>query len=339
MCITRAWRTKRSYAASPGRSSATVQTSVFGVVVRPREVGRRLHEPVRRQMLPAMSSSRTLRARLYALVEVPPDQTGRATLDWFDLVIGSLIVVSVILAVLTTVPSIDAAAGGVLEVVEYTFACIFAGEYLMRLWTCVENPRFAHPVLGRLKFIFSPLAIVDLLSFLPTLYPLTSANLAVLRVARLLRVLRVLKLGRYSRALTTLGRVLSSRRAELAAMGIATMLVLLVAATLMYYLEHEAQPERFSSIPESMWWAIVTLTTIGYGDAYPITSLGKAVGGVVALCGIGVVALPTAIIAQAFAEELRGQKSGSPSKSDQHFACPHCGKAIPGDPAGRCQGP
>lgn len=258
---------------------------------------------------------------MYALVEVPPDETGRATFDWFDITIGILIVVSVVNAVLMTVPEIEASAGHIFEALEYTFAYIFAFEYLLRLWCCVENPRFAHPVLGRLKFIFSPMALIDLFSFLPTLTPVTSANLSVLRVARLFRVLRVLKLGRYSRALTTLGRVLASRRAELSAMGITMLLVLLVAATLMYYIENEAQPKVFSSIPASMWWAIVTLTTIGYGDAYPVTSLGKVVGGIVALAGIGVVALPTAIIAQAFAEELKGQKA-------EKKACPHCGKDL-----------
>lgn len=271
-----------------------------------------------------VSPRRSVRSQVYALVEVPPDETGRATLDWFDVLIGALIVLSVILAVLMTVPSIEAKAGPTLDVLEFAFACIFAGEYLLRLWACVEHPQFAHPILGRLKFIFSPLAIIDLLSFLPTLLPVTGANWAVLRVARLLRVLRVLKLGRYSRALGTLGTVLTNRRAELAAMGVATMLVLLVAATLMYYIESEAQPERFGSIPESMWWAIVTLTTIGYGDAFPVTPLGKIVGGLVALAGIGVVALPTAIIAQAFAEELRGQKT----EEKKAFTCPHCGKEI-----------
>lgn len=286
-----------------------------------------LHARPSRPILLAMSNHRSVRARVYALVEVPPDETGRATLDWFDLFIGALIIISVVNGVLMTVPAIEASAGQALERLEYAFACIFAVEYLLRLWSCVEHPRYSHPILGRLKFIVSPLPLIDLLSFLPTLLPFTSANLSVLRVARLLRVLRVLKLGRYSRALTTLGRVLQSRKAELGAMFIATMLVLLVAATLMYYLEHEAQPERFSSIPESMWWAIVTLTTIGYGDAFPVTSLGKAVGGIVALAGIGVVALPTAIIAQAFAEELRGQK-GEPQGKAKACTCPHCGREI-----------
>jgi voltage-gated potassium channel len=262
-------------------------------------------------------SAQTFRQRIYALVEVPPDETGKAKFDAFDVFIAMLIVLSVAANILASVPSIEARFGQTLSVFELAAAYIFAVEYLLRLWSCIENPRFAHPVKGRLRFIFSPMAIIDLLAFAPSLVPFWSVDLMVLRACRLLRIIRVLKLGRYSRAMTTLGNVLHSRRAELAVMGFVMLVVLIIASSPMYYIEHERQPETFGSIPDAMWWAVITLTTIGYGDVYPKTGLGKVIGGVVALCGIGIVALPTAIIAQGFAEAL---------KPKHQRQCPHCGK-------------
>lgn len=260
-----------------------------------------------------------LRLRTYALVEVPPDETGKAKFDSFDIFIATMIVLSVLANILASVPSIEAKFGGALSSFEIGAAYIFAGEYLLRLWSCVENPRFAHPITGRLRFIFSPMAIIDLLAFAPSLVPFWSVDLMVLRACRLLRIMRVLKLGRYSSAMTTLGNVLYSRRAELAVMGFVMLVVLIIASSLMYYVEHQHQPESFGSIPAAMWWAVITLTTIGYGDVYPKTELGKVIGGIVALCGIGIVALPTAIIAQGFAEALKPKRQQK---------CPHCGGEI-----------
>lgn len=129
------------------------------------------------------------------------------------------------------------------------------------MWACVENPKYAHPLWGRLRYIVSPLALIDLLAIVPTLLTFAGFDLIVLRLARLFRIGRVLALGRYNTALTTLIRVIGSRAGELAIMCVTMIFVLVIAATLMYYLEHEAQPQVFSSIPASMWWAVITLTT------------------------------------------------------------------------------
>lgn len=265
-------------------------------------------------------SAQTVRQHVYALVEVPPDETGRAKFDWFDVFIATLIVLSVVTSILASVPSVEARFGRELSIFEVFAAYVFAVEYVLRLWSCVENPRFAHPIKGRLRFVFSPMAIIDLLAFAPSLVPFWSVDLMALRTCRLLRIMRVLKLGRYSNAMTTLGNVLHSRRAELGVMGFVMLVVLIIASSLMYYVEHEYQPAAFGSIPAAMWWAVITLTTIGYGDVYPKTELGKVIGGIVALCGIGLVALPTAIIAQGFSEALK------PKRTRQ---CPHCGKELP----------
>jgi voltage-gated potassium channel len=138
-----------------------------------------------------------------------------------------------------------------------------------------------------------------------------------------LRLLRVLKLGHYSDAMTLLGNVLKSRSADLAVMLIVLGMLLVLSSGVMYYAETKAQPDTFSSIPASMWWAVITLTTIGYGDAYPVTAIGRIIGGMIAVMGIGIVALPTAIIATGFSEEVqRRRKAKAPP------TCPHCGKVI-----------
>jgi voltage-gated potassium channel len=146
-------------------------------------------------------------------------------------------------------------------------------------------------------------------------------DLRFLRVLRLFRLARVLKLGRYSEALRTLSRVLRSRKEELAVTASAVVMVLVISSSLMYYVEHGAQPKAFPNIPAAMWWGVVTLTTVGYGDIYPVTVLGKIAGAIIALSGIGLFALPAGILAGGFAQELqqRGKKV---------VHCPHCGKPI-----------
>jgi voltage-gated potassium channel len=137
-----------------------------------------------------------------------------------------------------------------------------------------------------------------------------------------LRLARWLKIARYSQALDTLGRVLRSRKAELGITAFLGLLLLLFASSLMYFVEHEAQPRVFSSIPSAMWWGVVTLTTVGYGDIYPVTSLGKFIGGAIEILGIGLFALPAGIVASGFAEELQRRKQ------ERGHQCPHCGKEF-----------
>jgi voltage-gated potassium channel len=268
-----------------------------------------------------------LRRRVYQIVEVPPEGSpdgGR--FDWFDRCLVVLIVLNVVAVVLETEPSVYAGNEALFEGFEWFSVAVFSIEYLLRLWSCTVDPNYRHPILGRLRFALRPLSLIDLLAILPSLLPFIGFDLRFIRALRLLRLLRVLKLGRYSEAIGLLGRVLRSRRTELGVMFFVLTIVLICAAGAVYYAEHEAQPEAFSSIPAAMWWAVITLTTIGYGDIYPKTPLGKILGGMIAVCGIGLVALPTAIIASGFSEELqrRGRKA---------TICPHCGKEIDGSDA------
>jgi len=155
------------------------------------------------------------------------------------------------------------------------------------------------------------------------------ADLRFLRVLRFFRLFRVLKLGRYSPAVHTLAEVFHEQRADLVvAMGAAGIL-LVVSSSALYLVEHDAQPEKFASIPDAMWWAIITLTTIGYGDVYPVTALGKVFGGITALLGVGIVALPTAILGAGFIERLRRKKDEAKLAATR---CPHCGERLDAPP-------
>ena len=177
--------------------------------------------------------------------------------------------------------------------------------YALRIWSCTEDPQSTHrgPVADRLRYALSPMAIIDFLAIAPFYVSMLFA--IDLRFLRVFRLLRLLKLTRYSPAIEMLGRVLyNERRALFSALLI--MLVLLVfASSLMHLIEHEAQPDAFGSIPAAMWWAVVTLTTVGYGDAAPVTPLGQLLGGFVTILGVGTFALPAGILASGFAQEVK----------------------------------
>lgn len=189
----------------------------------------------------------------------------------------------------------------------------------MRLWVITCSPRYSHPLFGRLRYAVTPLALIDLLAIAPAL-DAAHVDLRFLRVARLARVLRILKLARYSQGIGLIGRVVKRKKEELfVALGLFVILLVMTSA-LMYFAEHEVQPKAFSSIPAAMWWAVVTMTTLGYGDVYPITVMGRVLAGVTALLGIAAFALPTSILGAGFLAELeRGERPQS---------CPRCGHEL-----------
>lgn len=202
---------------------------------------------------------------------------------------------------------------------------VFTVEYLLRLWTANEDPRYKKRLVGNLRFAITPMAIIDLLAFLPFYFPFWGVDTRFLRMLRLFRIFRLFKIARYLTALTLINRVITNKREELAISLMLTVFLLILTSTLMYYVENEAQPQNFSSIPQTMWWGIATLTTVGYGDVYPVTALGRALGGVIALIGVGLFALPTGILASGFSEELSRKKGSS-------NICPTCGQEIRDQP-------
>ena len=258
---------------------------------------------------------KSIRRRTYEVLETaaPGDTASR----WCDLAIMSLIVLNVIAIVLESVASINEAVGPWFWRFEVFSVVIFTVEYLGRVWSAVESRRFGAGWRGRFRFMVSPMAIIDLLAVLPFFLVITGVDLRMLRVLRIFRLLRLAKFGRYSRAMQLLNDAFHLKREEIVITLSMLFALLLISAALMYYAEHEMQPEVFSSIPASAWWAVATLTTVGYGDTYPITAIGRVLGGLIAITGIGMVALPTAILGGAFVEVIGEQKR-----------CPHCDKPL-----------
>lgn len=226
----------------------------------------------------------------------------------FDLFIMSLIVLNVLAVTLETVEVIRESAAGFLFWFEVVSVAIFTVEYALRLWSCTALPPFAAPVTGRLRYAVRPMLLIDLLAILPAYVVVIPIDLRFIRVLRLVRIFRLLKLQRYSMAMQTLTRVLLAKKEELI-ITLSTLLgLLLISSSLMYYAEHQAQPDSFSSIPATMWWGVSALTTVGYGDIYPITPLGKALASVIAILGIGMFALPAGILGGGFAQQLSKPK-------------------------------
>lgn len=264
--------------------------------------------------------SQKIKKRIFEILEIasPGDLVSRL----FDIFIMILISLNVVAVILETVESLSFKYSSFFRIFEILSVSIFTIEYLLRLWTCTINNKFNSPIKGRIKFAMTPLAIVDLLAILPFYLPMIiPLDLRFIRVLRLFRLFRLFKMERYSEALKILGNTLKEKREELLLAFFSVLILLVIASSLMYFVENEAQPEVFSSIPAAMWWGIATLTTVGYGDVYPITPIGKLLGGIIALLGIGIFALPAGILASGFAGEiLRNQEKGR--------ICPHCGKDI-----------
>jgi voltage-gated potassium channel len=223
-------------------------------------------------------------------------------IDWFLIV---MIVLNVIAVVLESIEHLSIAHGPAFHVFDLFSVAVFSVEYLLRLWTAVEmdDPRYRHPVWGRLRWMVSAMAIIDLLSVLP--FYLGMFVEMDLRAIRVLRVLRVFKLGRYSMAINVMVAVARQEARAIGAVLFVMAVVLVFTSALMYLFEHRAQPHIFADIPTAMWWSVVTLTTLGYGDMVPITPLGRLLGGFTAVLGIGMIALPTGVLASGFSEQMR----------------------------------
>lgn len=240
---------------------------------------------------------------------------------YFNVVMLILISLNVIAAILETEAGLYSRYKIFFDLFEAISVGIFTLEYILRIWSCTEDPKYKGPIFGRLRFALTPSMLIDLISFMPFYVATWGVDFRAIRVVRLFRLFRLLKMGRYIKSLLIIQNVIRSKKEELSITLFSGVILLVVASSLLYFIEHDAQPEVFSSIPDAMWWAVITLTTVGYGDIYPITILGKIVGASIAVLGIGLFALPAGIIASGFASELQEQ----PVKSQ---ICPHCGKEI-----------
>lgn len=239
----------------------------------------------------------------------------------FQIFIITLIAVNVLVVIIETEESVLDEYGYLFTPFEIFSIVIFTIEYIARLVVCKLNPKYKNTKFAVLRYAITPMMLVDLAAILPFFLPFVVTDVRFIRIIRLLRLFRLFKLARYSEPMQTLGDVFKAKAGDLAVAFFILFIVLIFASSLMYHAEHEAQPEAFSSIPTSMWWGIVTLTTIGYGDTYPVTTFGKIIASGVAVLGIAVYAIPTGIMASAFTEELR-------KKREKTHKCPHCGEKL-----------
>lgn len=249
----------------------------------------------------------------------------------FDYVIMILIISNVFLIVIESFEGFGKKYELFFNRFELVSVIIFSIEYLLRLWTADHKIRgHKNHMQARMKFILTPMSIIDLLAILPFYLPMfILVDFRVLRVLRLIRIMRALKLNRYSNSVELIGKVLKKEKESLFVVISITFMLILVSSTLMYYFEHDAQPEAFPDIVSAFWWAIVTLTTVGYGDIYPITGVGRAFGGFIALLGIGIVALPTGIISSGFMEMIQERRIKENAKDLKE--CPMCAEDIKKD--------
>jgi voltage-gated potassium channel len=244
-----------------------------------------------------------LRHKLATIFE-DEEPRGRVT-RLFDTALAALIVVNVACVILESVDSIRQNFGVAFDGLEHAATAIFAVEYVLRVWACVDlrDSHYRDPLWGRLRYIRSFFALVDLISVLPAIIGFFGA--ADLRVLRLLRLLRMLKLIRHSTTFGLLFAVLREERQSISALLFVLLLTVTISGSLMFMIENESQPAVFSSIPIAMWWAIETLTTVGYGDIVPLTAVGRIIGGVVSIVGIGTLALFSGLITVGFLDQLR----------------------------------
>jgi voltage-gated potassium channel len=259
-----------------------------------------------------------VRRRTWEIVEVAArdDRPSRI----FDISILALIALNVVAAIAGTVQAIQRQWGVFLDVFETVSVIIFTAEYLARLWSCTADRHFAGGFRGWVRFALRPMSVIDLLAILPFYLPFCGTDLRTLRVLRLLRILRLGKVGRYYASLDLIRHVFRAKKEELVLSSALMGFLLIVSSSVLYYCENSVQPDVFTSIPATMWWSVATLTTVGYGDMYPVTVLGKLCAGIISVLGIGMFALPTGILGAGFVESIQARKRGR--------LCPHCGEEI-----------
>ena len=249
----------------------------------------------------------SFKLRIYEILETTKaeDKTAEAV----NLSLLVLVILNVFAVVLETVSDIYSAHMVVFQYFADISVVIFTIEYVLRIWSCDVDPKYRHPILGRIRFALTPLSLIDLLVILPTYMVLAfPTDHKLLRSLRILWTFRLLKASRYSKSLQTIMDVIRDQKRELAMSFSAIIFFMVLSSTVIYFLEHDAQPEHFPDIPATMWWAVLTMTTVG-DNFYPITPLGKIVGGLIIILGVATFALPTSILTSGFVEILEKRRA------------------------------
>lgn len=262
-----------------------------------------------------------IKNRTFEILEIakPHDIMSRI----FDISIIALIALNTLMVIIETF-EISHSFQIFIRFFETVSVIIFTAEYILRVWTSDLLYPEQKPLKARIRYIVSFMALIDFFAILPFYLPyLIPFDLRVLRTFRIIRIFRLFKVNRYTNSLTTIGSVIKNKAHQLISSMLVVSIMIIIASIIMYNVEHEAQPEVFRNAFSGIWWAIATLTTVGYGDIFPITPLGKIISAIIAILGIGLVAVPTGIISAGFMENIEAKEI-----DDNKNYCPYCGKKI-----------
>jgi voltage-gated potassium channel len=272
-----------------------------------------------------------IKKRIFHVIEINEGEHASVAGRVFDVFIISLILLSVAAVIIESFKGLSPGTIVFLEDFEFVAVIVFTIEYFMRIWTADLKYPEAGPIRSRIKFIFSGMGLIDLFAILPFYLPflMLQKNALVIRLLRIMRLLRVLKLNRYNKSISMIGKIILEKKYELGVTMFVTFILLLLSSAIMYNLEHNVQPDAFPNIMATLWWAVSTLTTVGYGDVVPATPGGKIISAIIAVMGVGLVALPAGILSLGFFEKLEKEHDPNMVIKKQSFKyCPHCGKPI-----------
>jgi len=268
-----------------------------------------------------MKNYRELKYQIYETITSPDDKNRASKI--FDISIITLILVNLLLIIADTF-DLPPAVHDVIYVFEVVSVGIFSVEYLFRLWTADLLYSHMKPTRARFRFAFSFLGLIDLLAVLPFYLPkVIPFGLFVLETMRIIRLLRFFKINRHTNTYYLIYDVFKKKARQLLASISIVFTLMVIVAVLMYDVEHVAQPDKFRNAFSSLWWALSTLTTIGFGDIYPVTIAGQILNGIFAFLSIGLIAVPTGIISAGFVEQSRRARHEAPDNY-----CPNCGHKI-----------
>lgn len=235
----------------------------------------------------------------------------------------TLIALNVVAVMLETVEGIDTKYKTFFDAFDLISVLIFTIEYVLRVWSCTADPKYKGSIKGRIKYMLTPGALIDLIAFFPWyLHSVIRFETRFFRILRLLRFFRLFRLTAYTRSAQLIFNVFKNRIRELLLSLLLTIFLIIIASCVIYFAEHKQEGTSFTSIPATLWWAVVSLTTTGYGDMVPHTPIGKFLSGIIMLTGVAFFALPAGIITAGFLEEMRIIRKG------KSYKCPHCGGDI-----------
>ncbi len=243
--------------------------------------------------------------RVYDILELT-DPEDRAT-ESVNFFLMALVLLNILAVILETVESVNRAHAHLFQLIGEFSIVVFTAEYLLRMWACNVDEKYRQPIFGRLRYATTAQVLIDLAVILPFYLVYVYPNHRFLRSLRVFWAFRLLKLSRYSQSLKIIINVVKAQQRELAMSFSAIIFFMVLSSTIVYFLEHDAQPHNFPSIPETMWWAVLIMTTIGV-NVYPVITLGKVIGGLIIILGVATFALPTAILTSGFVDELERKR-------------------------------